>query len=118
MAKKDVSKADALSNQGDELDREIKRILRKFDADTYSVPPIFKERLQHYIEVTSHSPSTKAVWAKRKAYWPMIQKEFSALGLPEETAYVAWQESRFDPLIMSDVGARGMWQFMESVALQ
>jgi membrane-bound lytic murein transglycosylase D len=31
---------------------------------------------------------------------------------------VAWQESHFDPLIQSDVGARGMWQFMDYVARQ
>ncbi|HEY4769844.1 MAG TPA: lytic transglycosylase domain-containing protein, partial [Myxococcales bacterium] len=44
---------------------------------------------------------------------PMIVKEFSALGLPEEMGYVAWQESGFDPLAESAAKARGMWQFMD-----
>ena len=32
-------------------------------------------------------------------------REFSALGLPEEMAYVAWAETQFDPKAKSPVGA-------------
>jgi soluble lytic murein transglycosylase-like protein len=114
MAKKDKDEAQKLAETGDELDREIRRILRKFDADTYAVPPIFKERLKHYIEVkTANARLTRQVYARKKTVWPIIVKEFSALGLPEEIAYVAWQESSFDPLALSSAGARGMWQVMD-----
>src|SRR5258708_33440772 len=41
----------------------------------------------------------------------MIQKEFNALGLPEEMAYSAWAETQFDPKAKSSAGAAGMWQF-------
>ena len=40
----------------------------------------------------------------------MILKEFGALGLPEEMAYIAWAETQFDPNARSKAGAAGMWQ--------
>src|SRR5207302_5458381 len=50
LEQKDKTAAEKMAESGDELDRSIRRILRKFDADTYAVPPIFKKRLEHYIE--------------------------------------------------------------------
>ena len=117
LEQKDKATASKVVEGGDELDRSIRRILKKFDADTYAVPPIFKERLQHYIEQkTANKSYLHQVYARKKQYWPIIVKEFSALGLPEEIAYVAWQESNFDPYVQTPVGARGMWQFMDSTA--
>jgi Transglycosylase SLT domain/FHA domain len=114
MEQKDKSRAAEMAAGGDELDREIRRILRKFDADTYVVPPIFKERLKFHIQQMLHRSNTKSVVYKRKKqYWPIIVKEFSTLGLPEEMGYVAWVESQFDPYAESQVHAKGMWQFMD-----
>ena len=114
MEKKDKNEAEKLTDTGDDLDRAIRKILRKFEADTYAVPPIFKERLKYYIEQkTANKALLRQVYNRKKQYWPIIVKEFSKLGLPEEIAYVAWQESNFDPFAQSGVGARGMWQFMD-----
>jgi hypothetical protein len=113
LQKKDKEEAQKLEQSGDELDREIRHLLAKFNAQTYAVPPIFKDRLRHHVEATLHRSNTKLVYARKQKYWPIIIKEFSALGLPEEMAYVAWTESQFDPLAESSAGARGMWQFMD-----
>ena len=114
LEQKDQATAAKVVESGDELDRNIRRILKKFDADTYAVPPIFKERLKYYIDQkTANKHMLKQVYARKKQFWPIIVKEFSALGLPEEIAYVAWQESNFDTFAQSQVGARGMWQFMD-----
>src|SRR2546421_2179802 len=95
MEQKDKSRAAEMAAGGDEMDREIRRLLRKFDADTYVVPPIFKERLKFHIQQMLHRSNTKSVVYKRKKqYWPIIVKEFSTLGLPEEMGYVAWVESQ------------------------
>jgi membrane-bound lytic murein transglycosylase D len=113
MQQKDKGEAEKLAQAGDELDRQIRKILTKFNAPAYAVPPIFKDRLKHHIEATLRRSNTKQVYARKQKYWPLIIKEFSALGLPEEMAYVAWTESQFDPLAQSPAGARGMWQFMD-----
>jgi hypothetical protein len=114
MEQKDKLRAAEMAARGDELDREIHRILRKFDADTYVVPPIFKERLKVQIDQMLRRRNTKAVVYKRKRqYWPIIVREFSAVGLPEEMGYVAWVESQFNPYAESPAHAKGMWQLME-----
>jgi soluble lytic murein transglycosylase-like protein len=116
LGKSDKKKAAALAESGDELDRGIREILRKFDADTYAVPPIFKERLRFHVDELLKSSNLKFVYGRKQRYWPMITRQFSALGLPEEMAYVAWAETQFDPRAKSAAGAAGMWQMMPSTA--
>ena len=117
LEQKDKIAAEKVVESGDDLDRSIRRILRKFEADTYAVPPIFKERLKYYIDQkTQNTHMLRQVYARKKQFWPIIVKEFSARGMPEEIAFVAWQESSFDPYAQSAAGARGMWQFMDFTA--
>ena len=49
-------------------------------------------------------------------YWPVITKEFGALGLPEVMGYVAWTETQFDPQATSAAGAKGLWQMTTTTA--
>jgi hypothetical protein len=116
LARKDVQKAQELKEAGDPLDRAIHHILEKFDAPTYAVPPVFKEALEHEVNVLARAGNLKVVWARRNRYWPLITKEFAALGLPEEMAYIAWAETQFDPEAVSSAGARGMWQMTPGTA--
>ena len=110
LGKADKKKAAEVANAGDDLDRDIRRILQKFDASTYAVPPVFKERLQFHIDELASASNLKFVYRRKQRYWPMILKEFGALGLPEEMAYIAWAETQFDPSAKSKAGAAGMWQ--------
>src|SRR5207253_2868950 len=116
LDKSDKRKAAALAGSGDALDRQIREILAKFDASTYAVPPIFKERLKFHIDELVNAPNLKFVYSRKQRYWPMITRQFGALGLPEEMAYVAWAETQFDPRAKSAAGAAGMWQMMPSTA--
>ncbi|MGH7538530.1 MAG: transglycosylase SLT domain-containing protein [Gemmatimonadales bacterium] len=117
LARADRAKADEAANAGDELDREIRTILRQFDAETYAVPPIFKERLQYHIDLLlRQSVALREVYGRKVKYWPVIVKEFRALELPEVMGYVAWTESRFDPRARSHAGAVGMWQMLQVTA--
>ncbi len=119
LARADRAKATEAANAGDEMDREIRTILRQFDAETYAVPPIFKERLQFHIDVLSKQYiAIKEVYQRKVKYWPVIVREFRALELPEVMGYVAWTESRFDPQARNPSGARGMWQMMPVTARQ
>ena len=114
LGKSDKKKAAEVAEQGDDLDRAIREILRKFDAATYAVPPIFKERLQVHIDVLAKSSNLKFIFKRKQKYWPMISREFAALGLPEAMAYIAWAETQFDPRAKSAAGAAGMWQMTPS----
>jgi membrane-bound lytic murein transglycosylase D len=46
----------------------------------------------------------------------MIREVLKNRGLPEELAYTAMIESGFNPVAVSRVGAKGMWQFMGPTA--
>jgi len=119
LARADRAKAVAAANAGDELDREIRSILRQFDAETYAVPPIFKERLRFHIdELLKANIATREVYQRKIRYWPIVSREFRALELPDVMGYVAWTESRFLPAARNPSGARGMWQMMPVTARQ
>jgi pSer/pThr/pTyr-binding forkhead associated (FHA) protein len=111
LGKSDKKKAEEVAAKGDQLDQDIREILGKFDAQTYAVPPIFKEALKTQIDVLEHSSNLKFIYHRKQRYWPVISREFGALGLPEEMAYIAWAETQFDPKAKSGAGAAGMWQF-------
>ena len=113
----DARKAAQAVDEGDELDRDIRKILAKFSASTYAVPPIFKERLAYHIDALLKSGSLRTIQARKQRYWPLVTKEFNALGLPEEMAYISWTESQLDPMAFNKgSGARGMWQMTVSTA--
>ncbi|HWA14788.1 MAG TPA: transglycosylase SLT domain-containing protein [Gemmatimonadales bacterium] len=117
LARRDKAKAEAAVESGDELDREIRAILRQFEAGTYAVPPIFKERVAYHLEQLRRAgPTARLIYRRKVRYWPQISAEFTALELPEVMAYVAWTESQFDPMAKSSAGARGMWQMTRTTA--
>lgn len=58
-----------------------------------------------------------SLWVSRAGrYLSMIRGILRSRGLPEELAYTAMIESGFNPLAVSRVGAKGMWQFMAGTA--
>ena len=116
VARKDERAGRELAERGDDLDRAIRRILAKFDAETYVVPPVFKSALQEEVNALRGASNLRIVWARRNRYWPGIVREFAALGLPEEMAYIAWAETQFDPSLVSQAGAKGMWQMTAGTA--
>jgi len=54
--------------------------------------------------------------ARGGRYQSMIQGILKEEGVPQDLIYLAQAESGFQPLALSRVGARGMWQFMASRA--
>jgi soluble lytic murein transglycosylase-like protein len=116
LQRKDEARAAQLSAGGDELDREIRKILVKFNASTYAIPPIFRERLQFHIDELTTAGNRKFMYGLKQRHWPLITKAFGALGLPEEMAYIAWVESGFDPSAHSGAGAAGLWQMTTTTA--
>jgi serine/threonine protein kinase len=98
--------------EADELDRQLQLVLAKFGAGTYRVPPEFKAKLRAHIQRLLARKTLPEQWARKRLYWDRLTKPFRALGLPEEMAYLAWAESRFEPEAKSALGSLGLWQFM------
>ena len=116
LARRDQAAAQAVES-GDQLERQLRQLLREFDAETYAIPPIFRERVAaHIAELLAARSTTMVIYRRKVRYWPVISEEFRALELPEAMAYLAWTESSFDPMAVSKVGARGMWQMTAETA--
>ena len=75
------------------------------------------ERLEfEFIRVVNH-PAQVSLWQRRAAvYFPAIEAELKAAGLPDDLKYLAVAESDLRPWIESPAGALGLWQFMPSTA--
>ncbi len=75
------------------------------------------ERLEYeFLRVVNH-PGQVALWQRRAAvYFPGIEAELRADGLPDDLKYLAVAESDLRPWISSPAGALGLWQFMPSTA--
>ena len=47
-------------------------------------------------------------------YFPLFEKKMKKYGLPDDLKYLPILESGLNPRAKSEVGAKGLWQFMES----
>jgi len=104
----------------DPLERTIDEILARFGESDYHIPKEMVKRVKHHIGVYSgnmHDVIGRYIKRKEK-YFPMIQRTFKGKNLPVELAYVSMLESGFNPMALSAVGARGLWQFMPGTAKQ
>ena len=105
-------------SSADQLDLDLRAVLVKFGAETYLVPPIFKERVRSHLDRIRSSPHLAETFRRQREYWPMLTRELAAVGLPEEMGYLVWTESGFDPAARSSMGAFGLWQFSAGTARQ
>lgn len=75
------------------------------------------ERLEfEFLRVVNH-PAQIALWQRRAAtYFPYIEAQLKAAGLPDDLKYLAMAESDLRPWVASPAGALGVWQFMPATA--
>jgi membrane-bound lytic murein transglycosylase D len=81
-------------------------------------PVALNPQVQHFLDrFTGARRGVVNLWVERSGrYLAMIRDVLKSRGLPEELAYTAMIESGFNPVAVSRVGAKGMWQFMAGTA--
>ena len=90
--------------------------LRLVRVTTYSVA--MNSQVKFFVDrfTTTHR-EVVGLWVRRSGqYLGMIFDVFRAKGLPEDLAFTAMIESGFNPVAVSRVGAKGLWQFMAPTA--
>ena len=102
------------------VQREVRTVLRRFGAESYSVPPEFVERVSHFIEQfqTRDRAHVERVMGESQADLHLIQRIFEEAKLPADLAYIAMVESAFLAGSRSSQGAAGPWQFRPATARQ
>ena len=91
-------------------------VTTKVDKPAY--PVSLTPRVEYFLDrFTGARREVVNLWVGRSGrYLGMIREVLQSRGLPEELAYTAMIESGFNPLAVSRMGAKGMWQFMVGTA--
>jgi membrane-bound lytic murein transglycosylase D len=86
------------------------------EAEPYDFPLAMNNQVEYYLDFfQNRHRKTFAKWLARSSrYLPMIKKELSLAGLPEDLAYLPMIESGFNPTVSSHASAVGTWQFMQA----
>lgn len=78
--------------------------------------PVYERLEFEFLRVVNH-PGQVALWQRRAAqYFPSIEADLKAAGLPDDLKYLAVAESDLRPWVASPAGALGLWQFMPATA--
>jgi len=97
------------------VDPTIKAKAQAELANTHSdLPLMLTDPVVSYINYFSsrgHGTIERAL-IRRGRYSEMISRVFREEGVPQDLMFLAQAESGFQPLALSRMGARGMWQFM------
>ena len=101
------------------VDAKIKAKAEQQIKETSSdLPLIMNDYVAGYINFYStraHGTLERAL-VRSGRYHDMMVRVLKEEGVPQDLFYLAEAESGFEPLALSRVGARGMWQFMGSRA--
>ena len=81
-------------------------------------PVTVNPQVRYFLDrFTGERRDVVTLWVGRAGrYLGMIRDVLRRRGMPEELAYTAMIESGYNPLAVSRVGAKGMWQFMAATA--
>jgi len=84
-----------------------------------TIPLTYNEQVQSYIDVYSTERYKKYLsnmMGLANYYFPIYERVFREMGIPEEIKYLSIVESALNPHAVSRVGATGLWQFMFATA--
>lgn len=77
--------------------------------------PDVRERLERELLISLDNSDDIILWIKRaNRYFPDIEKELKEQSMPDDLKYITIAESSLRPMVFSNKGAVGYWQFIES----
>ncbi|TSD63798.1 LysM peptidoglycan-binding domain-containing protein [Inquilinus sp. KBS0705] len=90
---------------------------RRLDSIQKEVQLDYNEYVQSYIDnYTARRDEMGRMLGLTRYYFPIYEKAFRDVGIPDEIKYLSIVESALNPNAMSRVGAAGPWQFMSETA--
>jgi hypothetical protein len=105
-------------HSGDPVERDIRKLMEEFGAETYKVPPEFLEQVKHFITQFQgpDRPHIAAALGRSRQEVKTMQQILQASHLPPDLAYMALVESAVSNGRTSSAGAAGVWQFTATTA--
>lgn len=100
----------------DYIEREVRRLLLRFGADSPQEAYLntFVDQVELFVDYyrSRQREFFERSYERRHKYWPIIEEIFEAKNIPTELGYMALVESGFNPRARSHANARGLWQFI------
>jgi len=102
----------------DPVEHSIRTLMAEFGAETYSVPPEFREQVKRFIQHYQgpDRPHIIAALGRSRQDVATMRRILQDAHLPPDLAYIAVVESAVTTNQRSSAGAAGMWQFTASTA--
>ncbi|MCI0329512.1 MAG: FHA domain-containing protein [candidate division Zixibacteria bacterium] len=94
------------------VQRRVKELSHALGEDSSKVKPSFISVVIEQIHHTEKMGDIPILLGKGPLYLPEAQRALKKKKLPPELAYLAFIESKFNPVAKSPSGAVGLWQFM------
>ncbi|EFK57454.1 LysM peptidoglycan-binding domain-containing protein [Sphingobacterium spiritivorum] len=94
-------------------------MVRKLLSLQREVPLNYNAQVRNYIELYSsknYKPHMSKMLGLGQYYFPIYEKIFKEMNVPDEIKYLSIVESALNPHSVSRVGATGPWQFMYGTA--
>jgi pSer/pThr/pTyr-binding forkhead associated (FHA) protein len=109
------ARLEGLSNR-EYVEHQTRRIAIELGLDE-NVPPGFAAQVWQFVDwLAAPQNDFQVVLDRSRTLQPRMRQVMAQAHLPEAFCYVAWVESALNPQARSAVGARGLWQFVESTA--
>jgi len=102
----------------DFIEEEIKKLMKEFGAEAYSIPPEFIVQVNRHIRLYQEAdrPHMERALGRARGDLEAVRASFAEQNLPRDLAYMVLVESAFIAGSESRAGAVGLWQFTAETA--
>lgn len=97
-----------------------KSFSNRWEANSFAMEVSYNNDVKKFVKkyISKDRFGTEVLLGKQTIYFPIFEKYIKEFGLPKELKNIPIIESSLNPKAESQVGARGLWQFMPATARQ
>ena len=97
-----------------------KSFSNRWEANSFAMEVSYNKDVKKFVKkyIAKDRSGTEILLGRQAMYFPIFEKYIQEFGLPKELKNIPIIESSLNPKAESQVGAKGLWQFMPATARQ
>ena len=97
-----------------------KSFSNRWESNSFTMEVSYNKDVKKFVKkyIAKDRHGTELLLGRQTMYFPIFEKYIQKFGLPKELKNIPIIESSLNPKAESQVGARGLWQFMPATARQ